>query len=308
MHISRSMADRMGGRLAVLNRPGGGAEVTLDLPPDSWTPAAAEPEVALPDLSRVKVLVADDTPTSQSILTRMLTTMGAEVEIADDGVEAVHWLEREAFDIALVDIEMPGLSGIDVIRALRSSERPQARMPVIAVTAYALRANREAIYAAGADAVLAKPVADEESLGLAVAAALGRPPLTDAPDPMAARPGSGLSRFDRARFEHLLEIAGPDDSRELLSRLCNDLRTAERGLVAAISRGDMARIRAESHVLIALAGAVGADRLQAGAEAMNAAAHAGEPVTDAQCRNILEEVDWLIGTVEAERGRTGEPT
>ena len=84
--------------------------------------------------------------------------MGAEFEMAADGVEALHWLERENFDIALIDIEMPRLSGIEVIRQLRANHRLHSPMPIVAVTAYVLRANREAIYAAGADAILSKPL------------------------------------------------------------------------------------------------------------------------------------------------------
>ncbi len=94
----------------------GGAAVTLELPQGRWVPAPPETEQALPDLSRVKVLVAEDSPTNQAIIGHMLTKMGAEFEVAEDGVEALHWLEREDFDILLIDIEMPRLSGIEVIR------------------------------------------------------------------------------------------------------------------------------------------------------------------------------------------------
>ncbi len=303
MHISRDMAMRLGGRIGVVNQPQGGASVTLELPRGSWQAAAPEDTLPLPDLSRVKVLVAEDSPTNQAIIGHMLTRMGAEFEIAADGVEAMQWLEREDFDIALIDIEMPRLSGIDVIRQLRSNDRLHSHMPIVAVTAYVLRANREAIYAAGADAILAKPLAGLETFGTAVAAALKRRALPDT----EAEPAREGAELDRARFDHLIEIAGPENARELLDRLCADLRRAERGLFAGLSTGNRATVRAETHVLIALAGAVGAERLQRLAERLNAAAHR----RDDSGRNefgeeALAQIDRLITFVASERARMRE--
>jgi two-component system, OmpR family, aerobic respiration control sensor histidine kinase ArcB len=305
MHISKDMTGRLGGRIGVVNRATGGAAVTLELPQGRWLPAAPETEMALPDLSRVKVLVAEDNPTNQAIIGHMLTKMGAEFEVAEDGVEALHWLEREDFDIALIDIEMPRLSGIDVIRALRSNDRLHSHMPIVAVTAYVLRANREAIYAAGADAILPKPLSGLETFGAAIAAALSRRSAAMAEAvPNVEEAGAEL---DRARFDHLMEIAGPESSRELLDRLCSDLRRAERGLLAGLAAGDRASIRAETHVLIALAGAVGADRLQRLAERLNASAHRrDDPARGDMGQQALALIDRLITFVATERARPTE--
>jgi CheY-like chemotaxis protein/anti-sigma regulatory factor (Ser/Thr protein kinase) len=307
LHISRDMAARLGGTIEVANRHEGGAAVTLVLPPGSWHAAAPASEVPLPDLSRVKVLVAEDGPTNQAIIGHMLTRMGAEFEIAADGVEALQWLEREDFDIALIDIEMPRLSGLDVIRTLRANTRLHAHMPIVAVTAYVLRANREAIYAAGADTILAKPLATLETFGAAVAAALRRRAPLAGDEALAASETSADPvgpELDRARFDHLIEIAGPEASRELLDRLCSDLRRNERGLVAGLSSGDAAVLRTETHVLIALAGAVGALRLQAVAERLNAAAHrADDPARSRLGQEAMALIDRLITFVETERAR-----
>ena len=176
MHITRDMAGQLDGIISVENLPGGGgARVTLDVPPESWTIAAPEKVAELPDLSRTKVLVAEDNATNQTIISHMLARMGAQFEIAADGVEALQWLERETFDLALIDIEMPRMNGIEVIRTLRANRHLHSTMPVIAITAYVLRANRDAIYAAGADAILAKPLAGLDTFGLAIASALAIP-------------------------------------------------------------------------------------------------------------------------------------
>ncbi|SPH17128.1 Aerobic respiration control sensor protein ArcB [Defluviimonas aquaemixtae] len=304
MHISRHMAERLGGTICVENLGQRGARVTLELPPETWTIPARDRIVTLPDLGGKQVLVAEDNATNQMIIGRMLSKLGAEYRIAEDGTEALRCLERETFDLALVDIEMPVLNGIEVIRAIRADPRLSSSMPIVAITAYVLRANRDAIYAAGADAILAKPLAGIEGFGMTIADVLGR--RARAPEERPAEAGANHA-FDRAAFDRLIEVAGPQASRELLDRLCEDLRKVERGLVAGLADAGAAAIRAQTHVLIALAGAVGAVRLQALAQALNNAAHRGEQAAYAALgQEALAQLDRLIHFVTEEQVRRGE--
>lgn len=305
MHISKHMSGRLGGTITVENLPRQGARVMLDLPPDAWTIASTAEVVELPDLSRTKILVAEDSPTNQAVIGHMLAKMGAQFEVADDGVEALHWLEREDFDLALIDIEMPRLNGIDVIRSLRANGRARQRMPIIAITAYVLRANREAIYTAGADAILAKPLAGIESFGVAIANVLNR--LDHSYSTGEALAADTSVEFDRACFDRLIEIAGPEASQELLNRLGTDLRNCERNLFAGLADGDLAAIRAETHVLIALAGAVGGKRLQALSQALNSIAHRRDKgALGGVGMETLAQLDQLIHFVAQERSRRGD--
>jgi CheY-like chemotaxis protein/anti-sigma regulatory factor (Ser/Thr protein kinase) len=304
MHISKDMTGRLGGQISVRNLPDEGAEVTLDLPPDSWAVADADAAVELPDLSRIKVLVAEDTPTNQTLIGSMLAKMGAEYEIASDGVEALQWLERADFDLALIDIEMPRLSGIEVIRSVRARDRLHRDMPIIAVTAYVLRANRDAIYACGADAIMAKPLSGLETFGMAIGSVLERSARRDE---TAEQVPSQAAELNRARFDHLIEIAGPSAARELLDRLCNDLRSAERGLIGALHSNDRDGIRSETHILIALAGAVGAEVLQGLSQSLNASAHRHDAAAMGKLgQDALDHLDRLIHFVEKQRTRHGE--
>ncbi len=272
LKIAQEMATRLGGTLATGNRPAGGALVTLTIPQTAWQPptgpAEAEPgAAALPDLRGLKILVAEDSETNQLLMRHMLAALGAEAEMASDGVEALGRLDREGFDAALIDIEMPRLSGIEVMRAIRSGGGRHADIPIMAVTAYVLRANREAIYAAGADSILAKPLGGLEAFGAAMATLFDRSRPAE-PHPAQPREPRAL---DTGRFEALLEMAGPESRAELLTRLLSDLRSVERGLVLGCSEPDHALIRSQTHVLIAVAGAVGAERLMKSAESLNAA-------------------------------------
>ncbi|MCB2151343.1 MAG: response regulator, partial [Rhodobacteraceae bacterium] len=222
--------------------------------------------------------------------------MGAEHAIAEDGDEALHWLEREAFDLALIDIEMPRMSGIEVIRTLRTMTLANRKMPVIAVTAYVMRANRDAIYAAGADAILPKPLPAIEVFGKAISDALCRTGSLrgeQAPPPPP--------EMNRATFDRLIAIAGPEATNELLDRLDLDLRQARTGLMSGIEAQDRNAIRAQTHVLIALAGAVGAERLQSLAQTLNEQAHLDQPFDHAAGDEALPLLETLIGFVAAER-------
>jgi CheY-like chemotaxis protein len=199
---------------------------------------------------------------------------------------------------------MPRMNGIEVIRTLRANRHLHSTMPVIAITAYVLRANRDAIYAAGADAILAKPLAGLDTFGLAIASALARAGgggVTVAPD---AGVGEG---FDRRTFDHLIAIAGPEAAQELLERLCADLDKCAQGLAAGLSRADLAAVRAETHVLIALAGAVGDARLQCLAQTLNTGAHRHDGAAlDRYGDEALTQLDALIRFVAQERAGRGE--
>lgn len=253
----------------VANRAGGGALVSLSIPDGVWTtPDTAPAQSRSHDLSGKHILVAEDNETNQILTTQMLEALGATSEIAVDGVAALDALDQRDFDLALIDIEMPRLNGIEVIRTIRTRNDAKAKMPLIALTAYVLRSNREAIYQAGSDAIIAKPIMSLESFAETLAQHLGAPTTSD-----ELEASNVVSMPDRSRFDRLLEIAGTDGARELLSRLTADLERVRDNLCLAIPRLDQSMLRAETHVLISLAGAVGADRLHTLASTLNAAAH-----------------------------------
>lgn len=277
LHICKDLADAMGGTLVVRNGVDGGGLASLILPPQAWRGARdGQEEGRIPDLTGLRVLVAEDNPTNQLIFAQMLTQLKAEATIVEDGRQALDALMTGRHDIALIDIDMPVLSGIDVLRNLRNLPDSRGQIPVLAVTAYALRAYRDEIYRAGADGILAKPVLSVIAFAEAISSLIrksGRQPQS--PQPLYDA-GSGLTRIDRTRLQQLLNVAGPEGRTELLRRLQSDLSNASDGLQAALENEDTLRVRAETHILISLAGAVGADGLYRVVERMNAAAHRGE--------------------------------
>lgn len=275
LHIVRDLTDQIRGQMTVGNLDQGGATVCIRLPRPAWAPGlpGQATSVELPDLTGKCVLVAEDNLTNQLLVRRMLETLGADCHIASDGQEALDLLGAHHFNMALVDIEMPRLSGLDLIRALRANETGDARLPVLAITAYVLSANRAEIYDAGADGILAKPIMSLESFGQAIAGVLQKHQIPPAPAAVGA-PGDTL--FSALHLDRLLALAGTDGGRELLSRLRQDFDAVRRGLESGLESGDFPLLRARTHVLISLAGAIGAEQLQERATAINTAAHGSD--------------------------------
>lgn len=291
LHITRDLAGRLGGGVTVENRPSGGARVTLELPASSWTMRTSLPKPDdLPDLGGLKILLAEDSATNQLVVGQMLRRMGAEYVIAADGVEALNRLKAETFDLALIDIEMPRLSGLDVIRHLRAGPTRHRSMPVLAISAYVLVSNREAIYAAGADAILTKPLAGIETLGAAIGKLVNRGMTSPGETIVVSlRPEGGPVA---PALERLAQLAGQDSCGELVGCLCADLQGVKHDLLRGQTDGNLEMMRGATHKLIALAGAAGANELLALARAINTAAETGD-VTDQ--RVALDHAIALIG-------------
>lgn len=298
MHITQDMARRLGGTIIVENPDGGGARVTLELPASCIRGNLAVRPPApkgLPDLRGRSILLADDSPTCRAILRDMIVRMGATCTEAQDGEEACALLAHRSFDLAVIDVEMPRLCGLEVIRRMRQSG---GRLPVLAVTAHALGASRDAILASGANAILAKPPTEIGTLGRAIAQLLAPHDGTDGAATGPTDPAPGL--------QHLLASVGPEMVAELLDRLSQDMRAAEQDLMSGLAERKSDRVRASSHVLIALAGTVGAEPLGRLMHELHGRAMADlkEPV-DALGAEALAHLHRLASRIEAEKKRHG---
>ena len=105
-----------------------------------------------------KVLVAEDYFVNQEVTQDILELMEVEVEIAENGVEAVQKYTNGSFDIILMDIQMPELDGFQATKQIRESETSANRIPIIALTANALTGDREKCLEAGMDDYITKPI------------------------------------------------------------------------------------------------------------------------------------------------------
>jgi len=113
----------------------------------------------------IKVLVVEDHPVNQTIIRAMLTRMGCDIDMADNGVQALSAFETNTYDLVLMDCQMPEMDGFDTTRALREREAlnpTMGRVPVIALTALAMLGDAERCLAAGMDDYLTKPIQLEQ--------------------------------------------------------------------------------------------------------------------------------------------------
>jgi PAS domain S-box-containing protein len=167
--ISRELAELMGGSLTAESEQGAGALFRLRLP----LPICVDPAVALADGGQrdqsrdnqsgesLRVLVADDHPTNLKVIELILGAAGCELVQVENGALAVEAFQTQAFDVVLMDLQMPVMDGLSAIAAIRAWELAQGRRapcPILALSANALPEHVEATRAAGADAHLAKPL------------------------------------------------------------------------------------------------------------------------------------------------------
>jgi two-component system sensor histidine kinase BarA len=105
----------------------------------------------------------DDYPSNLKLVAALLENLGVKVDCANNGFEALEFIENKNYDLIFMDIQMPGMDGIEVTNRIRLKESPGHHIPIVALTAHALTTEREAVLRAGMDDYLTKPI-DEKNL------------------------------------------------------------------------------------------------------------------------------------------------
>jgi two-component system, sensor histidine kinase and response regulator len=172
--ICKRLVELMGGTIGVTSEPGLGSifwiELALPLEiangPTAAPIAPAEDAAAMP-AGALRVLVAEDNPTNQKVVLFLLKKFGWQIEMVWNGAEAVEACRAAAFDLVLMDCQMPKMDGCEATRCIRSDEGGARRTPIVAVTANAMSGDRERCLAAGMDDYVSKPLS-RASLSAAV--------------------------------------------------------------------------------------------------------------------------------------------
>jgi CheY-like chemotaxis protein len=110
------------------------------------------------DFAGLEVLLVEDTEASQIVVKALLVRMGCAVDIAADGAEAVAAVQRKAYGLVFMDLQMPTMDGLDATRAIRALPEPARSVPIVAMTANALSSDIDRCMAAGMNGFLSKPV------------------------------------------------------------------------------------------------------------------------------------------------------
>jgi signal transduction histidine kinase/ActR/RegA family two-component response regulator len=174
--ISRRLVEMMNGQIGVESERGKGSTFWFRIPVHSAggaatdiASAAAPEESPASSLNGARLLAVEDNPVNQQVLLAQLIALGITADLAADGQAALDALERQRYDLVLMDCQLPGLDGYETTRRWRSREPGDRRTPIIAVTAHAMRGEREKCLAAGMDDHIAKPFRLEQ-----LAAVVGR--------------------------------------------------------------------------------------------------------------------------------------
>ncbi len=262
--VSHQLAGLMGGQLTVQSMPNQGSCFTLSLElAPTILPLAdlpAQPNIQL----QGRILVVEDHPVNQKVLAHQLREMGLQHEIATSGSQALALLETEAFDLVLMDWQMPEMDGLEATRRIRQLPTATRHIPIIALTANANTGFREACLEAGANDYLSKPYSE------AALAAL----LTQR-IPSAARASAHATLLDLPAL-HARYPGNPGLVNDLESVFISTTAASLAALKNGIEQSDAGFCCKEAHALKGAAASVMAFAIQESAARIEASVQQGD--------------------------------
>jgi two-component system sensor histidine kinase/response regulator len=287
LSICRRIAQQFGGRMEVESEPDRGSTFTVTLPCRATEPPGEPREAAsvialasgtpLPPGTRLLVLVAEDNDINQKVISRQLALLGLDVDMAHDGMEALA-LWREGRDtrrhcMLLTDLHMPGLDGYALATAIRSEEPDGQRLPIVALSANAMRGEIDRCKLAGMDDYLSKPV-QLQPLGALLQRWIRLEGLVQLDgEPLEAAvvlPVQPLAVFDDQALS-LLVGDDPETLAEFQQRFMHSAQSTVEAMRQAVDRADTGEVVRLSHRLTSSSRAMGAMVLAACCEAVERA-------------------------------------
>jgi CheY-like chemotaxis protein len=243
-------------------------------------------------------LLAEDNVVNQRVAVGLLAKRGHDVTVANNGIEALGALERQAFDVVLMDVQMPELGGFEATAEIRHRERESGgHTRIVAITAHAMKGDRERCLAAGMDGYLSKPI-DPATLYATLehsAAAIG-------PSSVPDRSPSTLT----VDYDRLMERVGADVQllNAVVQVFLQDCPVRLAAIKAAVDSRDAEQVRTTAHALKGAAGNLSAQGLfdaadtleRIGAEGRFEAAEAAWRGLSVEAANVIDVLTQLDTT------------
>lgn len=267
--ICKRLVVAMDGEIDFSSTPGFGSIFWFEIPSQE---IATEPRLySSPKIAvrkgGLRILVAEDVAINRDIIGTMLSLEGHDLKFAHDGIEVLQFLEKHAFDLILMDVQMPIMDGIEATQRIRKLAGPARHTPIIALTANVVGRERDWFRAAGMDACIPKPIDwDELNETIARYASGEMPSVNNAvvSDGTDAEPPPTIDNLKLASLRHKLG----DDFEKLVSDAFEQAEQAcARIEILSLQRGDFSR---EAHALKGMAGMFGLVQLQRCAETLEA--------------------------------------
>ncbi|WP_243708077.1 ATP-binding protein [Luteimonas arsenica] len=272
--IAKALAEQLGGSICLESEPGKGSHFWVDLPFVAIEPSAvrdggniipfSDPFVRHRARVRpMRVLVADDQGANLMVMRRLLEKAGHRPQVVDDGEDVLDALEAQSFDAVIIDLHMPGGSGLEVLKQARFMEAGRKRTPFIVLTADATPEARLECERAGAYAFMTKPVVVDRLLERLAAIADGEAPELAGPQQAAADAGQGDgSVISQHILDELREMGlGDEFVQRFLGECARDARKCVAELESAGLAANWGGFRDACHALKGAAGNMGAVRL-----------------------------------------------
>jgi signal transduction histidine kinase/DNA-binding response OmpR family regulator len=251
---------------------------------------------------RARILVTEDNPVNQRVAAGLLTRRGHDVTIAANGEEALALIRRNAFDVVLMDLQMPVMDGFVATAAIRARERTSGgHLRIVAMTAHAMKSDRERCLQAGMDGYLSKPFEPQTLF-----AAVEQP--TDGSDTEAAvSPAAGSARFDG---QALLNRLSGDAAlmTEVIGIFIEDCPARLAAIEDAVNRRHPEDLRKAAHALKGAAGSLsagGVSRAAAALERIGAESRMDE-AQDAW-RHLFSEADAVLAVLRRKTATATDP-
>ena len=248
----------------------------------------------------LRVLVAEDNPTNQKLVSALLDQHGHRVSIVSNGRQAVERAAQEPFDLILMDVQMPEMSGLEATVAIREAERQSGRrIPIVALTARAMAGDREQCLAAGMDAYVSKPVRPEELFSAIEAITGSRAPAAASPAAPAPAPKVGS-------VDYSVLLAGFGGRGDLVKKVIDvfliDAPIMLSRLNQAAGTSNAADLAAAAHAIKGSAGLFSQGEAYDAARALELRARGGDiSAADRACQDIERSVSRLMTDLETIR-------
>ena len=270
--ISSRVVKLMGGRLSLTSEHGKGSvfdfTAIFGIQAATTTPESVVVKTPsnLTEARSLRILIAEDNAVNQKLATAILRGAGHVVMVVPNGREAVGAMERQSFDAVLMDVQMPVMGGFEATRLIREMEGSGRRTPIIAVTARAMKGDREACLEAGMDAFVPKPIQSVTLLETIEQLGSGLLPASHT-DLHAGVATQEIGSDDILDEEALMTLVGDDRqlAGELADLYLDDLEPRVAEIASAARHGDADRLRSAAHALRGSSGSIKAENVSAAA-------------------------------------------
>jgi len=253
--------------------------------------AEVRPPAPPPPLPRVertlRVLLAEDNPVNQKLAVRLLEKQGHTVVVAANGQQAVEAVQQQPFDLVLMDVQMPEMDGFEATAAIRRLEHGTGRhLPILAMTAYAMKGDRERCLASGMDDYISKPIQPRE-LWEKIDQLVQPTDRASKEETAANKEETAASILDR---DAIRERLGGDTKllRELIDMFFADCPHLWQNVRDALAQGDAPRLSRAAHTLKGAVGVFGAKAAHEAAERLEQLASKGNLAQAAEAAAQLE--------------------